>query len=61
MKNIINKYLIGALLAGTATFGLSSCSLDEYNPSGEGADEVFATPEGMEYLVNQMYYNFRWK
>lgn len=61
MKNIINKYLIGALFAGTATFGLSSCSLDEYNPSGEGADEVFATPEGMEYLVNQMYYNFRWK
>ncbi len=57
----INKYIIGALLFGTTAFTFSSCNLDEYNPSGEGADEVFATPEGMEYLVNQMYYNFRWK
>lgn len=60
MKNI-NKYILGALLAGTATLTFSSCDLDEYNPSGETADEVFVTPEGMEYLVNQMYYNFRWK
>lgn len=57
----INKYLMGALLLGTTAFTFSSCNLDEYNPSGEGADEVFATQEGMEYLVNQMYYNFRWK
>lgn len=56
-----NKYLIGALLVGATSFSMSSCDLDEYNPSGEGANEVFATPEGMEYLVNQMYYNFRWK
>ena len=55
-----NKYIIAALLGGT-TFGLTSCDLDEYNPSGEGADEVFATPQGMNNLVNQLYYNFRWK
>lgn len=58
---IFNKYAIGALIFGTTAFGLASCDLDEYNPSGETADEVFATPMGMENLVNQMYYNFRWK
>lgn len=55
-----NKYIIAALLGGT-TLGFTSCDLDEYNPSGEGADEVFATPQGMGNLVNQIYYNFRWK
>lgn len=59
--NNINKYAIGALLLGTTTFSFTSCDLDEYNPSGETADEVFATEQGMESLVNQMYYNFRWK
>lgn len=49
------------LLFGAAALTVSSCDLDEYNPSGEGADEVFVTPTGMEDLVNQMYYNFRWK
>ena len=58
---LINKYMVGALLVGATAFGLQSCDLDEYNPSGEGADQVFATPEGMEALVNQLYYNFRWK
>lgn len=56
----INKYMMAALLVGS-TLGFSSCSLEEYNPSGSGADEVFATPQGLENLVNQMYYNFRWK
>lgn len=46
---------------GASLFGLTSCNLDEYNPSGEGADQVLATETGMEDLVNQMYYNFRWK
>lgn len=59
MKNY-NKYIIAALLGG-ATMGFSSCSLDEYNPSNSGADAVFETKQGMENLVNQMYYNFRWK
>jgi len=56
-----NKYFVGALLLGATTMGLTSCDLDEYNPSSEGADAVFATQQGIEGLVNQMYYNFRWK
>ena len=56
-----NQYIIGAMLLGTCTLGLTSCDLDEYNPSGEGASAVFATEQGMESLVNQMYYNFKWK
>ena len=55
------QYIIGAMLLGTATLGLVSCDLDENNPSGEGANAVFATEQGMEGLVNQMYYNFKWK
>lgn len=58
---IFNKYTMGALVLGAATFSLQSCDLDEYNPHGSGADAVYATADGMEYLVNQMYYNFRWK
>ncbi|MCM1078466.1 MAG: RagB/SusD family nutrient uptake outer membrane protein [Bacteroidales bacterium] len=58
---IFNKYIMGALVLGTATLGLQSCDLDEYNPSGEGADAVYTTANGMEYLVNQLYYNFGWK
>lgn len=56
-----NKYFIGALLLGTCSLGLTSCDLDEYNPSSEGATAVFATQQGMEGLINQMYYNFKWK
>ena len=41
--------------------GLASCDLDEYNPSSESSENVFATEQGIEGLVNQMYYNFRWK
>ena len=52
---------MGAVVASAAAFTFQSCGLDEYNPSAEGANEVFATPQGMENLVNQMYYNFRWK
>ncbi|MCF0244426.1 MAG: RagB/SusD family nutrient uptake outer membrane protein [Bacteroidaceae bacterium] len=61
MKSFLNKYIFGSLLFGAISMTFSSCSLDEYNPSGEGADEVFVTAQGMEGLVNQMYYNFRWK
>lgn len=38
--------------------GLASCDLDEYNPSSESSENVFATEQGIEGLVNQMYYNF---
>ena len=58
---LMKKYITGVLLLGAVAFGFTSCNLDEYNPSGEDADAVFSTPEGMEALVNQMYYNFRWK
>lgn len=60
MKNI-SRYLLGTLITVATVSTFTACNLDEYNPSGEGADEVFATPDGMEALVNQMYYNFRWK
>ena len=45
---------MGALALGAATLGLQSCDLDEYNPHGEGADAVYATANGMEFLVNQL-------
>lgn len=58
---LFNKYIAGALILGSTAMGFQSCSLDEYNPSGETADEALATPQGMEYLVNQMYYWMRAK
>lgn len=61
MKFFANKYIAGALIFCSTAFGFQSCSLDEVDYSGEGADEVFATPQGMEYLVNQMYYWLRAK
>lgn len=55
-----NQYIIGALLlVGSLSF--ASCDLDEYNPSNEGAATVLATEQGMEGLVNQLYFNYRWK
>ena len=60
MKKLINKFSIGILLVAL-TVGINSCDLKEFNPSGSTADVVFSTPEGMDALVNQMYYNFRWK
>ena len=52
-----NKYFVGALILGATTLGFTSCDLDEYNPSSETADAVFETQQGIEGLVNQMYYN----
>lgn len=60
MKKIA-KYILGAMFVGTTTLSFTSCDLDEYNPSGETADEVFKTPEGMEGLVNQLYEQYRKK
>lgn len=61
MKLFNHHHIIGALLLGACSLGVTSCDLDEYNPSSEGANAVFATEQGMEGLVNQMYYNFKWK
>ena len=58
---LFNQYFVGALLLGATSLSLTSCDLDEYNPSNEGAEAVFATPQGIEGLVNQMYYNYKWK
>ena len=58
---MFKKYFASVLLFGTAALGLVSCDLDENNPSSEVPDAVFATEQGMQGLVNQMYYNFRWK
>ena len=56
-----NHYFIGALLLTATSIGLTSCDLDEFNPSSEGASATFATAQGMENLVNQLYYNYKWK
>lgn len=58
---IINKFLAGALVVSATALTFQSCDLDEYNPSGETADVVFSTPEGMELLTNELYENFRKK
>jgi starch-binding outer membrane protein, SusD/RagB family len=55
------KIISIAILSVSVLIGFQSCDLEEYNPSGSTADVVFSTPEGMDALVNQMYYNFRWK
>ena len=55
-----NQYIVGALLlVGSLSF--VSCDLDEYNPSNEDAEAVLSTPQGIEGLVNQLYYNYKWK
>ena len=60
MKHI-NQYFIGALLLSATALSFTSRDLDEYNPSSEGATATFASPQGMENLVNQLYYNYKWK
>jgi hypothetical protein len=60
MKSLRNIF-IKIVLSVAVLAALPSCELEEYNPSGSTADVVFSTPEGMDALVNQIYYNFRWK
>lgn len=55
-----NQYIVGALLL-VGSLGFASCDLDEYNPSIEGAELVLSTEQGMEGMVNQLYYNYKWK
>lgn len=57
----IKKIITLSFISLLAIIGIQSCDLEEYNPSGSTADVVFSTPEGIEYLINRMYYNFRWK
>ena len=55
MKTKIKSKLILVVLCMMA---FSSCSLDEYNPSGSTATNVYGTEAGMNTLVNASYYNF---
>lgn len=36
---------------------MTSCDLDEYNPSGNTADAVWTTPDGFQTLINACYEN----
>ena len=55
MKTKIKSNLIIVVICMMA---FSSCSLDEYNPSGSTATNVYGTEAGMNTLVNASYYNF---
>ncbi len=56
MKDIfknISKYSLGAFVVAV---GLTSCDLDEYNPSNSTSDEVWgSTPENFMTVVNSAY------
>ena len=54
MKKV--KYIMLIALAAIA-LNFSSCSLDEFNPSGATADVIFASEEGLNSLVNAAYVN----
>ncbi|MFT2010011.1 RagB/SusD family nutrient uptake outer membrane protein [Pontibacter sp. 13R65] len=42
-------------MAAAFVLGLTSCDLDEYNPSGATANEIWSTPEGFVTNVNAAY------
>ena len=48
------KYIMAVALS-SALFSMHSCDLDEFNPGGSTADEVFKTQEGFNALVNSAY------
>ena len=54
MKKI---YSIMALAACAALTTLSSCSLEEENPSAISTSQEWATASGYEKLINACYYN----
>ncbi|WP_234568036.1 RagB/SusD family nutrient uptake outer membrane protein [Rhodohalobacter sp. 614A] len=51
---IISAALLSALVM------ITSCDINEYNPSGITAETVYTTPEGYETLVNAAYSYSRW-
>jgi starch-binding outer membrane protein, SusD/RagB family len=53
MKKIKYKILCG--LSTVFLAGVTSCQLDEYNPSGATAEQVWNTPEGFVTAVNAAY------
>lgn len=50
-------YLYMAVAAVTMLTAMSSCSLDEYNPSGISTNQEWSTASGYEKLVNGCYYD----
>lgn len=58
----MKKYIKYAVCAWFAISILASCkkTLEEYNPGGMTADNVYASPEGFESLVNAAYSYQRW-
>ena len=50
------KYIMSIAFAAMA-FNFSSCSLEEFNPSGATADVIFSSEEGLNSLVNAAYVN----
>ncbi len=55
-----NKLYIYLSLAMAMMMGLTSCELDEYNPSGATAEAVWeSTPENFLTLVNATYHEYR--
>jgi hypothetical protein len=55
MKNQFNITLLSLLVF--MGLSLTSCDLDEYNPSGSTTDVIWTTPDGFETLVNACYEN----
>lgn len=56
MKLNITKHILPALLFGTSV-GYTSCSLDEYNPSGSTLETVSSsTIAGYEGILNNIYF-----
>ncbi|UCH13594.1 MAG: RagB/SusD family nutrient uptake outer membrane protein [Bacteroidales bacterium] len=53
MKNI--KYIIQSCMTVLFIASMSSCEIEEYNPSGVTADAIWSTPEGFQTLVNIAY------
>ena len=49
-KNILHRLIIILFMVIVA-----SCNLDEYNPSGATADEIWSTPQGFTTVVNAAY------
>jgi hypothetical protein len=53
MKKI--KYKVYRCMIALCLVALASCDLDEYNPSGASADEVWTTPQGFVTAINAAY------
>lgn len=59
MKKLQRLYIRGLLVL--SVFGAASCSIDEYNPSGATAEEIWSnTPEGFATAVNGAYHELRY-